>query len=70
MYPGQSGWVVGVDGGAGLVGRLSDLGIRPGRRITKLGSMLMRGPITVQVGGTRLAIGFGMANKILVELER
>ncbi|HEY51012.1 MAG TPA: ferrous iron transport protein A [Dehalococcoidia bacterium] len=70
MYPGQSGRVVGVDGGVGLVGRLSALGIRPGRKITKLSSMLMRGPVTVQVGGTRLAVGFGMASRILVELEQ
>ena len=70
MYPGQSGRVVSIDGGAGLVGRLSALGIRPGRAITKVSSMLMRGPVTVQVGGTRLAVGFGMASKILVELEQ
>ena len=70
MYPGQSGKVVEVDGGVGLVNRLSALGIRPGRKITKVSSMLMRGPVTVRLGNTRLAIGFGMANKILVELEQ
>ena len=70
MYPGQSGKVLKVDGGVGLVSRLSALGIRPGRKITKVSSMLMRGPVTVRLGNTRLAIGFGMANKILVELEQ
>ncbi len=70
MYPGQSGRVVRVDGGVGLVNRLSAMGIRPGRRITKVSSMLMRGPVTVQLGSTRLAIGFGMASRILVELEQ
>ena len=68
MYPGQSGRVVRIEGGAGLVGRLGVMGIRPGRKITKLSSMLMRGPVTVQAGSTRLAIGFGMAGKIIVEL--
>jgi len=70
MYPGQSGKVLRIDGGIGLVNRLSALGIRPGRKIIKISSMLMRGPVTVQLGGTRLAIGFGMANRILVELEQ
>ena len=70
MYPGQSGRVVNIDGGMGLVRRLSALGVRPGRKITKVSSMLMRGPVTVQLGGTRLAIGFGMAGRILVEIEQ
>ena len=70
MYPGQSGKVLRIDGGIGLVSRLSALGIRPGRKIIKISSMLMRGPVTVQLGSTRLAIGFGMANRILVELEQ
>lgn len=69
MYPGQNGRVVNIEGGAGLVSRLGAMGIRPGRKITKLSSMLMRGPVTVQVGSTRLAIGFGMASKITVELD-
>ena len=70
MYSGQSGKVVEIDGGVGLASRLSAMGIRPGRKITKLSSMLMRGPVTVQQGSTRLAIGFGMARKILVEIEQ
>ena len=70
MHAGQSGRVVRIEGGAGLVSRLSAMGIRPGRKITKLSSMLLRGPVTVQAGSTRLAIGFGMASRIIVELEQ
>jgi len=69
MPTGQSGVVVEIRGGHGLVSRLSALGIRPGKRITKVSSMLMRGPVAVQVGNTQLAIGFGMANRIIVELD-
>ncbi len=69
MGAGRSGIVVQVQGGHGLVNRLSALGIRPGKRITKIGSMLMRGPVTIQVGRAQVAIGFGMANKIVVELD-
>ena len=69
MQSGQSGKVVEIQGGHGLVNRLSALGIRPGKKITKVSSMLMRGPVTIQSGNTRIAVGFGMANKIIVELD-
>jgi len=69
MQAGQSGTVVYIDGGHGLVNRLNALGIRPGKRITKFSSMLMRGPVTIQVDRAQVAIGFGMANKIIVELD-
>ena len=69
MHSGQSGKVVQVQGGVGLANRLSALGVRPGKKITKVSSMLMGGPVTIQSGHTRMAIGFGMANKIIVEIE-
>jgi ferrous iron transport protein A len=69
MRPGQSGIVVHIEGGHGLVNRLNALGIRPGKKITKVSSMLMRGPVIVQLGNAKVAIGFGMANKIIVELD-
>ncbi|MFQ5996720.1 MAG: ferrous iron transport protein A [Dehalococcoidales bacterium] len=69
MPAGRSGKVVEIQGGMGLVNRLSALGLRSGKKITKVSSMLMRGPVTVQLGNTRLAIGFGMAERIIVELD-
>ena len=69
MQSGQSGKVAQVQGGHGLVSRLNALGIRPNKRITKVSSMLMRGPVTIQLDSTQIAIGFGMANKIIVELD-
>ena len=69
MQPGQAGTVVQVLGGHGLVRRLEALGIRPGKKITKMSSMLMRGPVTVQLDSSQVALGFGMAGKIMVELE-
>lgn len=64
---GQSGTVVEIHGGRGMINRLSALGIRPGLRITKVGAMFMRGPITIQIGNAQVAIGFGMANRVIVE---
>ena len=68
MQASQSGIVVQVQGGYGLINRLSALGIRPGQKVTKVSSMFMRGPVTIQVGNAQVAIGFGMANKVIVEL--
>jgi len=67
MQTRQGGVVVEIQGGHGLVNRLNALGIRPGKRITKVSSMFMRGPVTIQVDGAQVAIGFGMAKRIIVE---
>jgi len=67
MRRGQSGTVVQIQGGRGLVDRLNALGIIPGKRITKISSMLMRGPVTIEVDRVEVAIGFGMANKVIVK---
>ena len=68
MQSGQSGKVVEILGGRTATNRLSALGIRPGKRITKVSSMFMRGPVTVQVDRAQVAIGFRMANRVIVEL--
>ncbi len=65
---GEAVVVVDIRGGYGLSRRLETMGIKPGVMITKVSSQLMRGPITVQVGNSRLAIGFGMARKIIVKI--
>ena len=69
MQSGQSGMLAEIWGGHGFVNRLNALGLRLGRRITKISSMLMHGPITVQVDGIQIALGFGIARKVMVRLE-
>jgi ferrous iron transport protein A len=69
MEAGQTGTVVQILGGRGLTLRLEALGIRPGRVVTKTSSMFFRGPVTLRANHTQVAIGFGMANKILVEID-
>ncbi|OGN90117.1 MAG: iron transporter FeoA [Chloroflexi bacterium RBG_13_46_14] len=69
MKPGQTGKIIEIQGGQGLTARLGALGIIPGRNITKISDMLMRGPVTVKSGSTQVAIGYGMADKIIVELN-
>ena len=70
MRTGQTGTVVGVMGGHSLIRRLDALGIRPGRKVTKLSSTLFSGPIILRVNNTQVAVGFGMARKIIVETDK
>jgi ferrous iron transport protein A len=50
-----------------MVDRLNALGIIPGKKITKTSAMLMRGPVTVEVDRVEVAIGFGMASRVVVK---
>jgi len=70
MKAGQSGAVTEIQGGYGLIRRIQSLGIREGKRITKVSSHFWRGPQTIKVDNLRVAIGFGMAKRIIVEMER
>jgi ferrous iron transport protein A len=70
MKTGQTGTVVGILGGHGLIRRLDALGIRPGKKVTKISSTLFRGPVMLRVNNTQVAVGFGMAKKIIVEVDK
>lgn len=70
MLPGESGAVTEIQGGYGLMRKIQTMGIRPGKKITKVSSHFWRGPQTVQIDKVQFAIGFGMAKKILIQVER
>ena len=70
MQIGQTGTVTGIFGGRGLIRRLEALGIRPGKKVTKISCALFRGPVTLRVDRAQVAVGFGMANKIVVEVDK
>jgi len=70
MRTGQTGTVAGVLGGHGLIRRLDALGIRPGKKVTKLSSTIFRGPVILRVDNAQVAVGFGMARKIIVEVDK
>ncbi len=64
---GSSAIIVNVRGGRGLMRRLTDLGLTPGIRVRMLRSQGY-GPVLIEVRGTRLALGRGVAMKILVKV--
>jgi len=69
LRSGEGGRIAQINGGSGMVNRLAALDIRPGTRITKLNSGFMQGPVTIEVNRTQIAIGFGMAARVLVQVE-
>lgn len=64
----QTGTVVQISGGHGLEKRLDTMGIRPGTLIRKKSAQFLRGPVTIGVARSELALGHGMAQKITVEV--
>ena len=61
--------VVSVRAGWGLTRRLADMGLIPGTKLRVINRQ-KSGPIIVDVRGSRLVLGHGMAQKILVELPK
>lgn len=59
----------GKHSGLGLQRRLLDMGLTPGTRVVVVKSSPFGGPLEVQVRGSRLAIGRGVAERIYVEVE-
>ncbi|HJX12197.1 MAG TPA: FeoA family protein [Dehalococcoidales bacterium] len=60
--------IVSVRAGWGLQRRLADLGLTPGTEVTII-SGGRPGPVIIEVRGSRLALGQGMAGKIVVRPE-
>lgn len=68
MKPGDHGVVREVKGGGELARRMASLGIRVDKALTKVNAMLMEGPVIVSVDGRQIAIGYKMAQKVMVDL--
>ena len=66
---GQSGIIVSVMGGKMLTKRLADLGITTGKEVKVIRKTLFSGPVQVEVAGSKLVIGWGLASKIMVEVK-
>jgi len=69
LKPDHKGRVSEILGGAGLQNRLMSMGLYIGKEITKLSYIGLRGPVVIKVGRTVLALGHGMAAKIIIEVE-
>jgi len=69
LRSGEKAVIRGVVGGLGFVRRLEALGIRPGKSLTKVSSQFLGGPVTIVVDRRYVALGRGMAARVMVERE-
>ncbi len=58
--------ILSIDAGSGLQRRLADMGLTTGLNVKVVGSQ-RPGSVVLDVRGSRLALGRGISNKILVE---
>jgi len=65
--PGELVTVTGVRAGGGLQRRLADMGLTPGVQIRVINSQ-MPGPVLIDLRGSRVALGRGIAQKIAVTI--
>lgn len=68
VEPGKIGKVRDIVGGMGVRLRLEQMGIHPGDLIRIKRKGVLRGPILVETNGTEVALGRGIASRILVEV--
>jgi len=65
----ESGTIVEIQGGEAVSSRLAAIGVIPGKKIIKTSSVSSRGPVTIKIDRALLALGYGMAGKILVKTD-
>jgi len=66
VVPGEEVTLIFIAGGKGLRARLTDMGLNEGARLKVLHAQ-SPGPCIILVDNTRLVLGQGMAQKILVK---
>ena len=69
MKPKQKGRISEIIAGKILLSRLMSMGIYPGKEVTKISNFIFKGPIAIRVSRSVVALGYGTASKILVEVE-
>ena len=69
MKSGDIGTIKAIDGGEEICHRLSSLGLHISKPLEKVSDMVLRGPVVVSVHRRHVAVGFGMAKRIMVEVK-
>ena len=69
MRENETGYIAEVGGGSDFQAKLRAMGLYIGRHITKRSGENSGGPVVVEVMGTRVALGRGMAAKISVKVK-
>jgi len=67
VYENKKATVIDIQGGQRVRQRLGQMGIHPGDVITILRYGALRGPILIEIHGSQVALGRGIAAKVIVE---
>lgn len=67
LFEGERGVLTNAFGGFGLVRRLAEMGLTPGVEIRLLRKCPFSGPLQIEVRGSVLALGYGVASKVFVK---
>ena len=59
--------ILEILGGSNLEKRLMSMGVYKGKELIKVSHIGLKGPVVIKVGRTILALGHGVAAKIIVE---
>ena len=65
----HKGKVAEISGGGNLRQKLTSMGVYAGKEVTKLSHIGLRGPVVIKAGRSILALGHGVASKIILETE-
>lgn len=65
----RKGKVTEIVGGGNLQNKLMNMGVYKGKEVTKLSHIGLRGPVVIKSGRSILALGHGIAAKIIIEAE-
>ena len=66
---GRTAKIVGLEGGKGFRRKLRTIGIREGKMVKLVTTHPIGGPIVIDVEGEQVAIGRGMAKRIMIEVS-
>lgn len=58
-----------LEGGREFQRKVSNMGIRVGKQVEVVSCQPFKGPLVIKVDSMRLALGHGMASRVIVEVE-
>ncbi|MCU4164346.1 MULTISPECIES: FeoA family protein [Marinilabiliaceae] len=69
MQRAEKGIIKQIRGGKELLARMDSLSLYIGKEIELVSKQSKRGPVVVKLGNTQVAIGSGIAQKIIVDVK-
>jgi len=67
LEKGDSGTITQITGGYGQQRHMRSLGVREGKEINIVAKQPIGGPIIIDIDGNQIAIGRGMATRVMVK---